>query len=91
MLQIEGFKYRTSGGAIPFDQFEKFIEPLLGKEEALPLPETSLVVEEIEDDRLTILLRQEGGETKRIILKDEETIRVERGILGMEIRLTLLK
>ena len=92
MLLIEGFKRRTSGPATPFDSFKKEYEDiasLLGKEEPLPLPETSFVIEDILDDHLLIRLQQEGGAPLRINLYQDETVRLERGPLAVTIHFSI--
>ena len=91
-LLVEGFKYRTSGPGAPFDSFANTYEDpgaIWGKEEPLPLPETSFLIEEIGDAGIRILLRQEGNEPIRFVLEDEKTIRLQRGILGIEVRFRL--
>lgn len=91
-LTIEGHKYRTSGSGEPFDAFAlryEDVAALLGQEVALPLPETRFKVGELLDCGAQIALCIGNGQEKIFDLKTEETVRLERGILGIEIRFRL--
>ncbi len=88
-LAIEGHKYRTSGSGEPFDAFSlrhEDVAALVGQEVALPLPEAHFKVIELLDGGARIALCIDDGQDKIFDLKTEETIRLERGILGLEIR-----
>ena len=91
-LTIEGHKYRTSGSGEPFDTFSLRYEDLaslLGQEVALPLPEAHFKVTELLGGGAKIALSIDDGQAKIFDLKTEETIRLERGILGVEIHFRL--
>ena len=91
-LTIEGHKYRTSGSGEPFDAFSlryEDVAALVGQEATLPLPEAHFKVIEFHDGGAQIALCIDNGQEKIFDLKTEETVRLERGILGVEIRFRL--
>ena len=91
-LVVQGKCFRTSGSAAPFGQFENDygdVASLFNQEIDLPYPNCFFLIEG-KEDALLISLSVEG-ERKSILLTkgQQQTCRVERNILGVEITFSL--
>ena len=91
-LLVQGKCFRTSGSAAPFGQFENDygeVAALLDKEMDLPYQGCSFLIES-KEDALFICLAVEGEKQNILLAKgQQQTCRVERNILGVEITFSL--
>ena len=92
-LLIQGFHYRTSGSATPFDAFNKVfdnIESLQGQRLEVGCRGYAVFFKEIGFDFAEVAFEFEDGvEAVRLGKGEKQTLRHSRALLGVEVELML--